>query len=339
MVTIKEVATRAGVSTATVSRVLNRRGKYTAGTEQRVLAAVRELGYAVNRTARSLKTGTSATMGVVLPASCLLDHPDILHTALGYLAARGYSVQLLQDQGLEEGVTGLDSGRFDGLLCVMTPMSQRTLGELLETGKGFVLMGVETERQDVNLVEIDYFQAGYTATKELIGLGHRDILFVSGHGEQYRGRELLRGYLLALDENGIRYREELLVNGDVPAEAEGAALGYDAVKERLEAGFSAVFADDDRVAAGVLRWAADAGVRVPEELSVVGVGDLPLSAYLHQPLTTVKLPFVQFGELGAEILVNAVQRADGLVTRVKLNTRLLRRSTSARGPACGAQTR
>jgi LacI family transcriptional regulator len=192
---------------------------------------------------------------------------------------------------------------------------------------------VETDQQDVNLVDIDYFQAGYTVTTELIGLGHRDILFASGLGDQYRGRELLRGYLLALDENGIRYREELLESREAQAATGGAALGYRAVKHRWEAGLSAVFAADDRIAVGALRWAADSGVRVPEELSVVGVGDLPLSAYLHRPLTTVKLSFVQFGELGAEILVNAVQRADGLVTRVKLNTRLVPRSTWARAPA------
>ncbi|MFW6181421.1 MAG: LacI family DNA-binding transcriptional regulator [Spirochaetota bacterium] len=332
MVTIKEVAARAGVSTATVSRVLNRRGRYTPDTEQRVLAAVKELGYAVNPTARSLKTGTSATMGILLPPAVLLDHPDILHTALGYLFGRGYAVHILPDGEMEEGITGLGSGRFDGLLCMMTPVSQQALGGLLETGKGFVLMGVETERQDVNLVDIDYFQAGYTATAELIGLGHRDILFVSGLGDRYRGRELLRGYLLALDENGIRYREELLVNREVPAATGGAALGHEAVRQRWEAGLSAVFAADDRIAAGALRWAADNGLRVPGELSVVGVGDLPLSAYLHIPLTTVKLPFVQFGELGAEILVNAVQRSDGLVTRVKLNSRLVPRTTWARAP-------
>jgi DNA-binding LacI/PurR family transcriptional regulator len=311
--------------------VLNRKGRYTSETERKVRDAVEELGFAVNRSAQSLKTGTSSTMGILISGWCLLDFPQILSSSLGYLAQSGYSTEVLLDGPLSSGLEGLTVGRYDGLLCIHLSVGNRELAELSRTDRAFVVMGADTEREDFNLVDIDFFQAGYAATKELIRHKHADILFVSGNSSHFPVQEILRGYLFALDENGIRYRDELLALHPDASAVKGADLGRSIMEEKQGAGFSAVLAADDRIALGVLAWARECGVKVPGRLSVMGIGDLPEAACLSPPLSTLHLPAQQMGELGAEMLVNAVSDRGSLV-RVKLNPTLVRRS-SVTGPA------
>ena len=332
MATIRDVASRAGVSIATVSRVLNERGVSTPDTKRRVRQAARELNYTVNRTARSLKTGKTAAIAVLLRNYRLLDTPEIVETVCRVVQQQGFTVELVVDGDLRTAVSLSGAGRHDGLLLVDVSRDEAALGALVRRGQRFVLLGGDSEREDINLVEIDHFGAAYTATSELIALGHRDIILVEDNTDLSYTQELKRGYLFALDEHGIAYREELLIQCSGHS-TEKEILGYDALyRTGRELGGTAVLATHDRIAFGVLSAARELGRGIPEDLSVIGYGNIPLSAHGHPALTTVRVPFRQLAELGAEILVNSISREDSIVKRVTLQAQLVLRDTLGRGP-------
>jgi LacI family transcriptional regulator len=355
MATVKNVALEAGVSIATVSRVLNGKGRYSEETGRLVREAAERLGYAVNLHARSLKTGFARTIGIVANETTLRNAPALLLAASRVLGASGFGIQLFPNAALGGCVTLACEGRVDGLLLIESGRDDRALARLMATGRNFVFLGGDIEREDVNLVEIDFFQGGYLAAQHLLHLGHRDILFAGTRAAfpPPPEREIMRGYLFALDERGIQYREELtgLIGSGAAHEPrqdpENATRGtnmssssleregYGAVERALGSGdpfarFSAVLATDDRIAYGALRALEENGLKVPEDRSVVGFGDEGPSAYLHKPLTTVDVPFTQMGELGAEILVNNILRKDEIVKRVKLKVHLIQRATTVK---------
>jgi DNA-binding LacI/PurR family transcriptional regulator len=207
--TIRDVAREAGVSIATVSRVMNRIGRYSAETERLVLEAAERVGYAANLPARILKTGVARTIGLVAAECILVNSPALLSAAGRVLRANGFAIQLFPGADLGECVTVAREKRVDGLLLAFVGRDDRALARLLKTGTAFVLLGGDVEREDVNLVEIDFFQGGYLATQHLLHLGHRDILFAQDRPRSLPSGEILRGHLFALDESGIQYREEL----------------------------------------------------------------------------------------------------------------------------------
>ncbi len=328
MITIREVAKKAGVSIATVSRVLNKNGTCTAKTQENVYRAVSELGYTANLTAKSLKTGRTGNIGITIKSFYFINLPQILEAAMTVFHKQMFTTEVLTNIGLSECSARFKEGRYDGLLLVEPERDNRSLRELIETKKNFVLLGGETEREDVNLVEIDYFQGGYNATKQLLSLGHQDILFIDDNPSLYFTQEIKRGFLFALDESGTMYREDLLISCDAAASYDREFFGYRKLTEHLKsAAFTAVLTTDDRIASGVLKAARDAGIAIPEELSIIGFGDMSHSAYLFPPLTTVRSPAAQMGELGAEILVNNIRRNDGVIKRVKLKTQFIMRNT------------
>jgi len=333
MVTIRDVASRAGVSIATVSRVLNRTGNYTAETEKRVRGAVEELGYTTNLTARSLKTGRTGTIAILMMEYVLLETPEIIGSVCRVVQEQGFTLEMIIDGDLEHAVTLMGEGKHDGLLLIDPLRDEAALSKLVKTNQSFVLLGGETDREDVNLVEIDHFGAGYTVTSELIAQGHRDILFIEDNGDLLYTKEIKRGYLFALDENGIPYKEELLVRTSGWTGGK-ESIGYDALQATTgTAGYTAVLTTNDRIAFGVLSAARMIDLSVPLQLSVIGYGDLPQSDHAIPPLSTVTVPYRQLGELGAEILVNNISRRDRIVKRVKLQTQMVHRNSLSKIPS------
>lgn len=328
MVTIREVAREAGCSIATVSRVINRRGKYTSETEIRVKKAVEQLGYRTNITARSLKKGSTMSIGFVTSEYRLLNHPEFVSTAVKILQASEFKVEIVLGRTLNQCIAFLEEGRFDGLLITDSKRDERALGGLTGSRRPFVLLGGDTDREDINRVEIDYFAGGYGVTRHLIRKGHSEILLLEDRLPGFVSQEIRRGYLFALDEQGIGYRESLIVTQREGKATDQERFGYTALKESLqEEHFSAVFATNDRIAYGAIRAMAESDLPVPDQCSVVGFGNQSLSEYLSPPLTTVVVPLIQMAELGTEILLNSITKADNVVKSVSLKPQLVERKT------------
>lgn len=334
MVTIKDIARSSRLSIATVSRILNKKGNYSKETEKKVLRIAKDFGYIANLTARSLKTGLTRTIGIVLNDFYLQQYPSLISSVFDVLRTHDFSLEIILNSNLSECSRLLSEGRFDGLLITDINVEPGELRELTERAGDLVFLGGDIEREDVNLVEIDYFQGGYLATKHLINLGHTDILFIEDDTNLFFTQEIKRGYLFSLDENGIQYKEPLIIRGDTSSPTAREITGFNAVKRNFrETSFSAVLATDDKIAYGALKAVSEEGLKVPGNLSVIGFGNMSPSEYIVPRLSSVEIPISQMGELGAEILLNNITRKDSIIKRVKLKIQMIDRESLSSKPA------
>ncbi len=308
MVTIADVAATAGVGAGTVSRVLNDRPKVSPSTRARVLAAIEELEYRPNPLARGLSLGRCQTLGVVVP---FFTHASAVERLRGIVAAlrdSRYDLVLFnvespvhRDEHFE-ALTRRD--RADGLLVLSLPPPPDHLARLRAAGVPIVL--VDATAPGVPCVVTDDVEGGRIATRHLLSLGHRDIAFIgdstaNGFGFTSSARRE-EGYGQVLRAAGIRVRRSYVRHGaherDVAARLAGQLL-------RLRVRPTAVFASSDVQATGVLAAARSHGLRVPEDLSVVGFDDIEISAYAG--LTTVRQPLFDSGYLGARHHLDALE--------------------------------
>jgi LacI family transcriptional regulator len=330
-----DVATLAGVSRTTVSFVLNDRAdaNISAATRERVLAAAAQLGYQPHAAARGLAGGRSHTIGLVLRQSAEQVAEDALLAETlrgisGAARAQGYRV-LVEPFGAHDGSYGdlIRSHRADGLVVSGPRVDDAELQDLASAGAPIVVQGT-LPGVDAPSVDVDNVDAARMAVRHLIGLGHRQIACVTNASLSYTAaRDRLEGYRAALADAGIPE------NGQLVAEADfSAASGRRAMAGLLaNDGITAVFVASDVVAFGAIAAIRDAGLRVPDDISVVGFDDIPLAAYFDPPLTSIRLPAHDLGRaVGTALLDHITGRS--VEARTVLPTELVIRSSTAPPP-------
>jgi DNA-binding LacI/PurR family transcriptional regulator len=339
MPTIADVAARAGVGLGTVSRVLNGSTKVREGTRAKVQAAIDQLGYRPNPLARGLSRGRCQTLGVMVPFFTHASAVERLRGVVAGLDGSRYDLVLFNVEAplhRDEHLAAVGGpGRVDGLLVLSMPVPPRELARLTAAGMAVVL--VDAAGRGVPSVVTDDVEGGRLATRHLVELGHRAIAFV---GDEPRnalgfrsGRAREQGYQAVLDEAGLPSDPRL--RRFVPHEREAArAMALDLLDTGPERP-TAVFTTSDVQAMGVLAAAADLGLRVPEDLSVVGFDDIELSA--HIGLTTVRQPLFDSGRLGVELLLAGLDGEPAPPRRHQLPLELVRRTTT--GPRRGSTIR
>jgi DNA-binding LacI/PurR family transcriptional regulator len=330
MATIADVARRAGVGLGTVSRVLNDSPQVRESTRARVLEAIDALGYRPNPLARGLSRGRCQTLGVVVP---FFTHASAVERLRGVVAALDqsrydlvlFNVESIvhRDQHLAS-ITGRD--RADGLLVMSLPIPAHDLDRLTAAGVPVVL--VDARGAGVAAVVSDDEAGGRLATEHLISLGHRSIAFIGDDPENPFGftstakRE--RGYTSALRDADIPLRPVLVRHGGHDREV---ARGLAAELLADPSPPTAIFASSDVQALGVLTAAAERGLSVPDDLSVLGFDDIELAAYVG--LSTVHQPLFDSGFLGAKLLLDAVSGQVPPAVEHALPVVLVERTTTA----------
>ncbi len=321
---IHAVAARAGVSVATVSRSLTAPRTVRENTRARVLVAAAELGYEPNRAARGLITGRTGNIGVIAPD---LGNP-YFHAVLKGAQARAreadYAVFVAdgqEDAGEEEALIRAMGKQVDGIVLCSSRLAPDTLARLDPTPTLVLLNRRVPGRPSV---VVDSAGGICLAVRHLAELGHVRCAFVAGPRRSWSNRERLRGLRACTRAVGA----ELVTIGPVAPQFTSGAAAADRV---LETGATAVLAYNDLVAVGVLSRLAELGVRVPDELSVVGFDDIPLAAMVTPPLTTVAAPTELAGRVAVEALLDRLQ--DGAAQRPaavqRLPTTLVVRSSTA----------
>ena len=334
MVTITDVAAHAGVGAGTVSRVLNDSPRVSAATRARVLAAIDQLEYQPNPLARALSRGRAHTMGVVVPFFTHASAVERLRGVVHELRGSRYDVVLFNVESPlhrdEHFASLLRRDRADGLLVLSLPPPPAALARLLSGGVPIVL--VDARGEGVPAVVTDDVEGGRTATQHLVSLGHERVAFIGDTPNNAFGftssacRE--QGYRRTLADAGIRFDRRFVRHG--PHERSvGRRLAEQllALRDRP----TAVFASSDVQATGVLEAARASGIRVPQDLSVVGFDDIEISGYAG--LTTIRQPLFESGRLGASLLLD-ILRADTHVDAREhvLPVELVVRSTTAPPP-------
>ena len=331
MVTISDVAARAGVGAGTVSRVLNDSPRVSDATRQRVLAAIEVLDYRPNPLARGLSRGRAHTFGVVVP---FFPQPSAVERMRGVVEAlRGsrYDLVLFNVETTIERdqhfASLLRRDRADGLLVMSMPPPAAAVTSLLDHGVPVVL--VDAVADGIPCVITDDVRGGALATRHLVDLGHERIGFVGDAPDNPFGfsssasRE--EGYRATMAEAGFKVNERLVRHGPHDRSV-GRALAEDMLALRHPP--TAVFAASDILAVGVIEAVRAAGRCVPDDVSVIGFDDVEISSYIG--LTTVHQPLVESGRLGARLLLEALGGSGAAIAgRHELPLQLVPRATTA----------
>ncbi|MDD1508645.1 MULTISPECIES: LacI family DNA-binding transcriptional regulator [unclassified Pseudomonas] len=331
MATIKDVAARAGISYTTVSHVVNGTRPVSDQVRSKVEAAIAELGYVPSGVARSLRVRATGTLGLLLPNASNPYFAELARGIEDHAERNGYSVILCNsDDDIDKQLRYLRvllERRIDGLI-VATVASDAAFAQALAALRvPLVLVDRSLEGVSADQLRIDHEQGAYLATRHLLELGHRRIVCIGGPASTQVVQLRAGGYRRALDEAGIEAQAVVDCAFTSPA-GHAAAQVLLAGEQRP----TAIFAGNDMIALGVLRAAAERGLQVPQQLSVVGFDDIEVSRYLHPALTTVGQRIGQLGEQAAERLLARI-RKPGLAAEQRLiePTLMLRESTAAIG--------
>lgn len=306
---IKAVARLAGVSVATVSRVLNDSGPVKEETRRRILEVVESLGYVPHGAARSLTTNQTDTLGVLLPDIYGEFFSELIRGIDSAARRQGYHVLVSgshEDREEVRAVLRALRGRVDGLI-LMTPSADmlEALRSVPPASLPTVLLNCPPGGLPFDSINVDNHGGAMAMVRHLAGLGHRRIAFIQGPPENHDARERLRGYRDAVRELGLEADRKLEVTGDFSEEA-GCRAGERllSLRDRPEA----VFAANDGMAIGCLHALRQAGVAVPEEIAVAGFDDVPIARFMSPPLTSVGVPIAALGALALERLLEAVRQ-------------------------------
>ncbi|MEU1192006.1 LacI family DNA-binding transcriptional regulator [Streptomyces sp. NPDC005859] len=306
-----DVAQLAGVSQKTVSRVMNGEQYVSDGVRRRVLEAAEELGYRLNHAARALASGRTRSIGVVTLGTALYGPASLLMGVERAVRDTGYALRVVNTmEGDASGVAGavdslLDQG-VDGIV-ISEPIDEENGADLsVRVDVPVLILGAPppfaaSRVVTAGLVSHHLVRA---VTEHLLELGHTTVHHLAGPQRWYAARDRLEGWRATLAAHGRR--EPPVIAGDW-----SAASGY-AAGRRLAADDSvtAVFAANDDMAIGLMRALLDAGRRIPEDVSVVGLDDVPVAAYVSPPLTTVRQPFEATAQDGLKRLVHAIENPD-----------------------------
>ena len=330
-VTIREIADRAGVSIATVSRVLNGRGDVAEDTRELVSRIIRDNGYTANRSARGLSAGRSGLVGVLVPLVYPAYFSAILSGAAEALAEQDLRV-VLSPTGHEHDreVTLLERlmhGLTDGALIVLPEESSEELERLLDHGYRFVVVDPLMPLDErIPSVSAAHTSGAHHAMGHLLGLGHRRIAAITGPRGWVATEDRRRGYHAALASAGILPRPELEAEADFEIGGGVEAAGH--LLDLAEPP-TAIFAFNDNLAIGAIQAARVRGVRVPEDLSVVGFDDIEHATIVTPTLTTVRQPLAEMGRTAVSLLIRLLERQRFETLRVELATRLVVRESTA----------
>lgn len=310
MSTIKDIARRAGVSVATVSYVLNNNRYVSPEKKERVIAAVRELNYVPNAAARGLRARQSRTIGLIVSDISNPFYPDLAKACEDVAQRHGYAVHMIntddRPERMWQALTQAREGKIDGLIVTTALEADREpLQALVDRDFPVVLAHRRLDGLNADLIESNNFEGGRLAARHMLARGHRRIAFLSGVAGSPISERRVAGYREAMREAGVEVRPEWVVPGEAKY-AESYARMVEFANGAYGERPTAVINVSDIGAMGVLDAAADCGLRVPEDVAVMGFDDLFLAAFRAVELTTVRIPRYELGRRATELLLQRI---------------------------------
>ncbi|MFV0439488.1 MAG: LacI family DNA-binding transcriptional regulator [Desulfopila sp.] len=330
-VTMRGIAERAGVSSATVSRTFQSPQKVRKEIRDKILRIAQEHGYVYNAAAGDLAREFSNIIGVLVPTSNKSVFADTLNAIQEQAQDYGYSVIIgstQYDHGREQQlIRQMQERRVAGIILTGFALGQETLvTELIQSGVSCVVIWEIITDQRVNYVGFDNFKAAYSAVAYLISLRHRRIgLLIGPYDKVGRTRKRFLGYQQALNDHQIAYDPKLVVYSAEPDLFEGKQ-GMSHLLE-IDDGPTAVFAANDRLAIGAYSAIKARALSIPDDISIVGLDDVDFAAYCDPPLTTVRVPAKEMGRIAVDILTDLNAGKANSVRRYSLETELIIRGS------------
>ncbi len=320
-ITLSDIASAAGVTPMTVSRVVNQTGYVSKETRVRVLDIVKEMKYRPNGLARSLKLRRTETIGLVLGDIANPFAAELARAVRAVASRRGYNLFIcISEHSAREDVAAFDSlgsHLVDGLIVATRSNREgdQYLNEMIESGCRVVCIGRDFRHPKADWVSADNHRGGFEATQHLIDGGHRKIGFIGTNLAGGAGLKRFQGYLEALNINQIEVEERLISGSSETQEAPGYStekVGYEAMKRLLSLPDrpTAVFARNDFTAIGAMTAIKESGLGIPKDIAIVGFDDIPVAVHTFPRLTTVRQPTLRQGSIAAEMLLNRIESSE-----------------------------
>ncbi len=312
-ITIKEVAARAGVSIATVSRVINNSGIVHQQTRDAIMLAAKELQYVPNVSARNLSRSKTDTIGLLLPDLHGEFFSEVIR-GVDQTAQHSHHHLIVSSSHNKkseiEAALHLMRGRVDGMIIMSPQIDAHTLHANIPRSMPVVLLNCFVEGNAFDSINIDNFSGAYAMVSHLIGHGHRRIAIIKGSQSNYDADQRLYGYRKAMLEAGIAGDDLIEIAGDFTEEQ-----GYAAAKEIIALAVrpTAIFASNDSMAIGAIGALREAGIKVPADIAVAGFDDIPISKYIRPPLSSVHVSIAELGEHAMQRLVMAIEKKNNYV--------------------------
>ncbi|NBI30688.1 catabolite control protein A [Chengkuizengella marina] len=331
-VTIYDVARESGVSMATVSRVVNNNPNVKPQTRKKVFDAIEKLGYRPNAVARGLASKKTTTVGVVIP--------DISNTIFSEVA-RGvedianmyrYNIILCNSDKKKEKeiqvINTLLEKQVDGLLFMGGTVTEDHIHAFKTASVPIVLCGTKEESENIPSVDIDHEKAAFDAVQALLNEGHRDIALIGGNFKDLaKGFARYQGYIKAIEDAGLTVNEDLIQVGNFRYDS-----GLEKMKYFLESNqnVTAVFAVTDEMAIGAIHAIQDAGLKVPEDISVISVDNIRMASMVRPLLTTVAQPMYDIGAVSMRLLTKLMVNEEIEQSQIILPHELIQRNSVKR---------
>ena len=328
---MKDVALAAGVSITTVSHVINNTRRVQPETRQRVEQAMQELGYHPSSVARGLRMGVTKTIGLILPDVANPFFAEISRQIEDFGYHQGYSVILCNSdnnpQKQHEYVNTLLAKQVDGVIFISAGDSLDDLSRLSASGIPIVVADREVPLHLADVVMLDNEKSGYKAARHLVELGHKRIACIAGPSHLSPSMLRVEGYQRALQQAGIQYDPMMVVQGDF--RIDGGRQAMQTLLQRIPS-LTAVFALNDMMAMGAISALREAGLDVPQDVSVVGFDDIVIAGLVDPPLTTIAQPIKEIAHWATSLLIEKMSKREtgNENRRIALDAQLVvRRST------------
>jgi LacI family transcriptional regulator len=313
--TIQDIARLAGVSKATVSRVLNRNPSVDPVLTARVLDVIKEHNFVPNITATVLASGRTPLIGVITPPLNWPAMPEILHGVSEYIENTTYEIVLYsisQERNHADVLNRILAMRMvSGLLAIFPGKLIHHLTAFHQQGLPLVIIDDQETPTDIPWVGVDNRASAYTATRYLLSIGHRHIAHIQGPQTYYCAQERYQGYYQALCDAGIEIDPSWLLQGDF-TKASGRQCATTLFSRERDTWPSAIFTGNDEMAYGLLEVAEEQGIRIPEDITIIGFDDYMLSAHVRPPLTTIQQPFSAIGRKAVTMLLRDIAAHDSI---------------------------
>ncbi len=320
MLTLNDVAEKCGVTTATVSNIINGKSKASSETRDRVLATIKELGYQPNVIARGLRGKKTGTIGIIVEDITLFDSPKIIVSIMNYCAENGYHAvienmryymrpniatsteeKMRYKNDVYDAFAKMRAMRADGLIYLAS--HARDI-DVLPEEPGFPVVMVYSyiDNPEIPVYVLDEEECSYNAVKYLIDKGHRKIAVIAGANDNLHAKKRVTSYQKALYDAGIPFDPDLIFSDMWNREC-----GYKGMKELMKKGITAVYCLNDEIAGGVYDYAKETGLNIPGDVSVVGHDNREISDYFNPRLTTIDLPLYEIGFRSARRIVAMIE--------------------------------
>lgn len=335
MANIREVAKRAGVSVATVSRVLNHPSSVSPSTMDLVLKTMKDMKYTPNGLARGLALNKTSTIALLVPNILNPLYPQVAKGVEDVAHQKGYNILLCnteENRGKEQAyIEMLLEKRVDGFILTTSQLKEESLNQIKDRKIPFVMVGSNIKSIDANMVFTDYEAGAYQITQHLLDIGYREIAHVTGKMPLIESMEKKKGYEKALRERSISLNKNWIVEGNNEIEGGYLAAKKLILSKRLP---QAIFAGNDLMAMGAMDAIKSNGLKIPKDIAVVGFDDIRMASLIEPKLTTVSQPVYKMGLIAGRLLFENIENKEqGFSQKIFLQPKLMVRKS------CGHEDR